>query len=148
MIGLDDHIALVAGWARGISTANGYRTDIGAGVVTERIGGNGDDKSLLVGVYLADLTPVKTTPQRRDWTFDIAIEGRIPVRSTTAEQQARAVLEDLAKCVPTKTTNPADNLQTLEIAGTSIARQPDGVPYIVVSVTVRATCYEYITSPA
>lgn len=148
MIGLDAHIARVQGWAQAIRTANGYRTDIGAQVDTERVGSNGDDNRLLCGVFLADLTPIKTTTQRRDWQVDIAVEARIPVRFTTAEAQARAALEDMVACVPTRITDPDNNLATLELAGTELARQPDGVPYIVVSVTLRATVYEFISQPA
>lgn len=148
MIGLAAHIARVQGWAQSIRTANGYRTDIGAQVDTERVGGNGDDNRLLCGVFLADLTPIKTTAQRRDWQVDIAVEARIPVRFTTAEAQALDALEDLVACIPTRITAADNNLATLELSGSELARQPDGVPYIVVSVTLRATVYEFISPPA
>lgn len=148
MIHLQSHVDRVKGWVQDIRTANGYLTDAGANVSTERVGGNGADNALLVGVFLADLTPLKTTPLRRDWQFDIAIDARIPIKSTTAEAQAINVLEDLARCIPTKTLTADDNLATLELAGTGIDRQPDGVPYIVVSVTLRATCNEFISQPA
>ncbi|EIL99142.1 hypothetical protein [Rhodanobacter thiooxydans] len=148
MIDLQPKIAMVADWARAIRKAGGYLTDIGASVVTERVGGNGDDNVVLVGVFLSDLTPLKTTPQRRDWQFDIAIEARVPVSFKTAEAQTLAVIEDMVKCIPTKKATANDNLATLEISGTDINRQPDGVPYIVVSVTVRGTCYEFISQPA
>lgn len=148
MIGLDAHIARVQGWVQAIRTADGYRTDIGAQVDTERVGGNGDDNRLLCGVFLADLTPLKTTKQRRDWQVDIAAEARIPVRFTAAEAQACAALEDMVACIPTSISDPDNNLATLELSGTELARQPDGVPYIVVSVTLRATVYEFISPPA
>lgn len=148
MIDLDAHIARVHGWVQAVRVVNGYRTDLGAAVDTERRGGNGDDSQTLCGVFLAGLEPLKTTPLRRDWQLDVAVEARIPVRSTTAELQMRAALEDLVRAIPTKVTDPDNNLATLELAGTDIARQPDGVPYIVVSVTLRATCYEFIPQPA
>lgn len=148
MIALQSTIDLVKGWVQQVRKANGYATDAGASVSTERDGGNGDDNRLLIGVFLADLTPVNTTKQRRDWQMDVVIEARIPVLFKTAEAQGIAVLEDLVRCIPTATTNPADNLATLEIGATDIGRQPDGVPYIVVSVTLRATCYEFISPPA
>ncbi|MEO5811549.1 MAG: hypothetical protein ABIU96_03935 [Rhodanobacter sp.] len=148
MIGLQADINLVAGWVRDIRVANGYTTDIGADVVTERKGGSEDDNSLLCGVFLADLTPTNATPQRRDWQPDIVIEARIPVRSATAEATLIAVIEDLVKAIPTKTTDAANNIATLEISAIGISRQPDGVPYIVVSVTLRATVYEFISQPA
>jgi len=148
MIYLQQHIGLVQVWAQQVRKVNGYATDAGANVVTERAGGNGDDNTLLTGVFLADLTLLKTTPMRRDWQFDIAIEARIPVQFKTAEAQAISVLEDLVRCIPTKKATPDDNLATLELAASNIDRQPDGVPYIVVSVTVRGTCYEYIPQPA
>lgn len=148
MIGLQDRIDLVAGWARQITTANGYRTDLGKVVDTERVGDGPESSALHLGVYLADLTPIKSTPQRRDWQFDIFMEARIPVRSTAAEATALGALEDLCACVPTATKNTADNILTLEISGSEIARQPDGIPFIVVGVTVRGTCYEYLSRPA
>jgi uncharacterized protein (DUF58 family) len=148
MIALQSHIDLVKGWAQQIRTANGYATDVGSNVVTERVGASGDDYSIIVAVALADLTPLKTTPQRRDWQFDIAMEARIPVLFTTAEAQAIAALEDLVRCIPTTKATADDNLASLELSGTDITRQPDGIPYIVVSVTVRGTCYEFISQPA
>jgi hypothetical protein len=148
MIYLQQHIDMVKGWAQQILKANGYLTDAGAKVVTERVGGNGEDNTLLTGVFLADLAPLKTTSQRRDWQFDIAVEARIPVLFKTAEAQALATLEDLVRCIPTKKATADDNLATLEVIGTGIGRQPDGIPYIVVSVTVRGTCYEFISQPA
>jgi hypothetical protein len=66
----------------------------------------------------------------------------------TAEAQTLAAIEDMVKCIPTKKDSANDNLATLEISGTDIGRQPDGIPYIVVSVTVRGTCYEFISQPA
>lgn len=148
MINLADHIARVQGWVQQITQLNGYRTDLGTKVDTERVGGNGDDNRLLCGVFLGKLTPSKTTPQRRDWDIDIDIEARIPVRSTTAEAQVHDALEDLVRCIPTKITDPNNNLATLELSDTDISRQPDGVPYIVVSVTLRATVYEFTSPPA
>jgi len=148
MIGLQQHIDMVKGWVQQVRQSSGYATDVGANVSTERVAGNGDDNKLLVGVFLADLTPLKTTPRRRDWQPDIVIEARIPVQFKTAEAQAIAVLEDLVHCIPTVKTTADDNLATLEIVGTAIDRQPDGVPYIVVSVTLRATCNEFISQPA
>lgn len=148
MIGLQSKVDLVKGWAQQMRTANGYLTDAGAVVVTEPVGDNGADNTLLTGVYLADLTPLKTTPQRRDWQFDITVESRVPVTSQTTEARMQATLEDLARCIPSKTIDPADNLATLELVGAAISRQPDGIPYIVVSVTVRGTCYEFLSPPA
>lgn len=148
MIGIATHIARVQGWVQAIRTASGYHTDLGAQVDTERVGDNGEDGRTLCGVFLADLTPLKTTPQRRDWQLDIAAEARIPVRSTDAEAKAADALEDLVACIPTRTTDPNNNLATLELAGAAFDRQPDGVPYIVVSVTLRATVYEFIPQPA
>lgn len=148
MIGLQDRIDLVASWARQIRKANGYRTELGAVVDTERVGDGPESSVLHLGVYLVDLAPVKTTPQRRDWQFDIAMEARVPVRFDAAEATALAALEDLCACVPSATSNPADNILTLEISGSEIARQPDGIPFIVVGVTLRGTCYEFISRPA
>lgn len=148
MIGLQARIDLVKGWVQAIRTANGYATELGANVVTERVGEDGRAPVLVAAVVLSDLSPVKTTRARRDWQLDIAIEARIPVTYTNAEAQALLALEDLVRCVPTVTTNPDDNLQTLELSGAAIDRQPDGTPYIVVSVTLRATCYEFISQPA
>lgn len=48
MIGLQNRIALVAGWARQIRTANGYRTDLGKAVDTERIGDGPESGTLLL----------------------------------------------------------------------------------------------------
>lgn len=148
MIGIAATITRVQGWAQQIRVANGYNTDIGAQVDTERVGDNGADKKLLCGVFLADLTPTNSTKQRRDWQLDIAVETRIPVRFTTAEAQAHAALEDMVHCIPTQIADADNNLATLELAGAGIDRQPEGVPYIVVSVTLRATVYEFISQPA
>lgn len=149
MIGLQDRVDLVAGWARGIRTAAGFRTDLGAHVDTERVGAGPGDTALRLGVFVEDgPTPTNTTPQRRDWQFSIVMEARVPVRMATAEATVLAVLEDLCACVPTATKNPADNILTLEIAGSDISRQPDGIPFIVVGVTLRGTCYEYLSRPA
>lgn len=148
MIYLQAHIDMVKGWVQNIRTANGYLTDAGANVSTERVAGNGVDSTLLVGVFLAELTPLKTTPRRRDWQPGIVIEARVPVKSGTAEAQVIVVLEDLVRCIPTTKPTADDNLATLEIADIAIERQPDGVPYIVVSVTLRATCNEFISQPA
>lgn len=148
MIGLQARIDLVASWARQIRKANGYATDLGAAVSTERVGDGPESAALHLGVYLVDLTPSKTTPQRRDWQYDIAMEARIPVRIASAEATALAALEDLCACVPTATKNPADNILTLEVSGSEIARQPDGIPFIVVGVTLRGTSYEYTSRPA
>lgn len=148
MIALQDKIDMVQGWVQAIRTANGYLTDIGSNVVTERLGGNGDDNAVIVGVFLADLTPINSTKQRRDWQFDIAIEARVPVLFKTAEAQVLAAIEDMVECIPTSITAANNNLATLGISGTDIGRQPDGIPFIVASVTVRGTCYEFISQPA
>lgn len=149
MIGLQQHITLVQGWVQQISPANGYQTNAGANVSTERVGGNGADNRLLVCVLLSgDLVLLNNTKARRDWQFELAVEARIPVSYATAEAQAVAVLEDMVKAIPTSSCAGADNLQTLVISGGGIVREPDGVPYIVVSVTLRATCYEFTSPPA
>lgn len=148
MIGLQSHVDLIKGWAQSIRKANGYFTDLGANVVTERPGEDGRDPVQVAAVVLADLSPVKTTPKRRDWQLDITVEARIPVSYTNAEALALEALEDLVRCVPTSKASPDDNLQTLELTGTAIDRQPAGTPYIVVSVTLRATCYEFVSQPA
>lgn len=148
MIGLQPMVDLVAGWARGIRIANGYATDAGANVSTERVGDGIDTGALLVGVIVVDVTPSKTTPRRRDWQVDIALEARVPVSYANAEATALKVLEDLAKCVPTVTTDPDNNIATFELFGSELARQPDGVPYIIVGVTLRGTTYEHFSPPA
>lgn len=149
MIHLQAHIDMVKGWVQSIRTANGYLTDAGANVSTERMAGNGEDNKLLAGVFLSgDLDLLNNTSQRRDWQFDLAVEARIPVSFKTAEAQAVAVLEDLVRAIPTKWCTGADNLQTLVLSGGGIARPPEGVSYIVVSVTLRGTCYEFTSSPA
>lgn len=148
MIDLQSHIDRVQGWVQQVRVANGYRTDAGANVVTETASAGVDESKLLTGVFLADLQPVQTTKQRRDWQFDIAIEARIPARSDSAEATLIAVLEDLVHCIPTATRTADDNLASLELSATNITRQPDGIPYIVASVTLRATCYEFISQPA
>lgn len=147
MIGLQSHIELVAGWARKITVANGYRTDLGNTVATERIGEGPDNGAALLGVFVGDVTPDKSTPQRREWQFDIVLEARIPVRYATAEAQTLAALEDLCACIPTATRDPGNNIAKLEISGSEIARQPDGIAYNVVSVTLRGTCYEFLPRP-
>ena len=148
MIGLQQHIDLVKGWVQKVRQVNGYLTDAGANTSTERVGGNGSDNTLFTGVFLgADVTQLNNTPARRDWQFDLAVESRIPVSFKTAEAQAVAVLEDLFRAIPAKTCAGADNLQTLAITGGGIVREPDGVPYIVVSVTLRGTCFEFTSTP-
>lgn len=148
MIGLASIVAQVQAWLSAIRIANGYATDAGANVVTEALGMDGRDNALVVGVYLSDLTLVNGTPRRRDWQLDMQVEARIPISFKTAEAQAVAVLEDVVHAVPTKSCAMPDNFQMLDVTGAQIQRQPDGVPYIVVGVTLRGTCYEYTSSPA
>lgn len=148
MIGIATIVGQAATWLRAIRIVNGYATDAGAHVVTEAVGMDGNTATLIVAVYLSDLTLVKSTPMRRDWQMEMQVEARIPVSSKTAEAQALAVLEDVIHAIPTKSCDMPSNFQTLDVAGGSIQRQPDGVPYIVVGVTLRGTCYEYTSQPA
>lgn len=148
MIGIAAIVGQVADWLRGIRVANGYATDLGARIVTETAGLNGDDGILIAGVFVTGLNLDKGTPQRRDWELDIQCEAHVPIKQATAEATALAVLEDILRAIPTRPTAAPDSLKTLDATGGSIARQPDGVSYIVVSVTLRATCYEFTSQPA
>ncbi|MBN8921595.1 MAG: hypothetical protein BGP10_15975 [Rhodanobacter sp. 68-29] len=148
MIGIAPIVDQVATWLRTIRTANGYATDLGAHIVTETVGLNGDDAILIAGVFVSGLNLDKGTPQRRDWDLDLQCEARVPIKQATAEATAVAVLEDILRAIPTRPNTAPDTLKTLDATGGSVTRQPDGVPYIVVSVTLRATCYDYTSKPA
>jgi len=148
MIGLFEYINFVAERLRRIHIAAGFTTDAGANVVTERLSGNGDDKKLVVGVFLTDLARVAKTAARRDWQFDLRVEARVPTKLASAERTCVDLLEDLVAAIPTAVREQVGNLQTLEVTDALIDRQTDDLPYNVVGVTLRGTCFEYTASPA
>jgi|GEM_PF-4781989 len=148
MIGLSVYITFVVDQLKRISVDNGFLTEAGANVVTERMSGNGDDKKLIVGVFLTDLARVGKSASRRDWQFDLRAEARVPTKLATAEATSVALLEDLVSAIPTAVREQVGNLQTLEIVEAQIDRPPDDVPYSVVGVTLRGTCFEYTNAPA
>lgn len=142
MIGLKSHLALVKTWMQTIKASAGFNTDAGDNVVTERQGDDGVSKKLIVGVYVTDVTLVNQTPMRRDWSFQITVECRVPTKLDSAEEAGLDVIEDLIAAIPTDYCAIPQGLKKLELEGSLFDRQPDGVPYNVVGVTLRGTCSE------
>lgn len=148
MINLKVHVAFIADWFKAIKKDNGYQTDLGSTVSTERLSGNGDDRKLACTVLLTDLDSVRKTPQRRDWQFEVIAAVRVPITWSSAESVSIDILEDLSRAVPTNLPATPDGLMNVEISKAEILRQPDGANYNVVGVTLRATCFEYTNKPA
>jgi len=148
VIGLKSYRTLVEGWLKVIRIENGYQTDLGDSVSSKRKPANGDDRRFSTFVLIDGLNSVKKTPHRRDWEFDVVIEARLPTAADTAEDTIADVMEDIVRAIPTKTSISTEGLQTMEVVKADVLRQPDGVNYNVVGVTLRGTCFEFTTVPA
>lgn len=142
MIGLKLFRDVAAGWVRTIRKDDGYLTDAGQNVITDRPGDDGATRKTIVGVYVTDVLPTNVTPMRIDWSFQITIEARVPTSMDNSEDVTIDILEDLLKAVPTHYSDAPQNLKKLVVEGTVFDRQPDGVPFNVAGITLRGSSFE------
>lgn len=132
-----------------ITTANGYRTELGDNVVRELSEGLAADPDanppprIVVGVVGKIGLDIATT-QRRVRTFQVTCEATVWGDETNGQQQALAALEDMMEALPRRTqiTQATGISSDVKIAGAEIANRPEGLPVTAAAVLLDVTMTE------
>lgn len=99
------------------------------------------------GETTATLRIVETTSQTprsgtgsREVAIDVAIECYIKAGSTTAQQGAHRVRDDVMRCIPGKVSGLG--MTGLKVTSRNILQRPQGSPYVVVQILLIASTTE------
>lgn len=131
-----------------IRTANGFRTDIGARVVTETGQRLGDDE-LAVSVLCTGIPVQSARGSILSSQMEVVLQVELRAGRADAQFLAHAALADLAQALPTKQRpiGLPEYCTNFEIADRRIFSRPEGADLVIVQVTARADLSEK-TTPA
>lgn len=123
-----------------VTVANGFHTDLGAGVVTLEGDQVPDDSEAPHTLIVATEIPVTTAgPRTLKSDMDITIEFSVPFAvQESAERLAHRARADLVRVLRDDFRNGPVGLNTLELTGARIGQPEDGAAVVVAQVTARA----------
>ncbi len=124
-----------------VTTANGYHTNLGSSIVTEREQSDGDAARLSIGVVRMRWQSLAY--RLREHLLEVIVEAWLP--STSGDQErAHQALDDLRRVFP-ETTDlllAGGEVAYIEVASAEIMPRPAGADGVCVQLLLTATIRE------
>lgn len=124
-----------------VTTANGYHTNLGAKIGTERDQGSDSAQRLTIGVVR--MRWASLAYRLREHFLEVVVEAWLP--STTGDQEkAHQALDDLRRVFPETTdlTLAGGETAYIEVASAEIFPRPPGADGVAVQLLLTATIRE------
>jgi len=139
---------------RGITKANGFRTDAGRNVSVEKdYALSRSSPNLFVGAVEMSIDAANSTHRQRSRTMEVVIEFSLPMTAGELFRTVHNGLADVLDALPNRAQlrTPGSNAPTtdmggLNVTGTRILRRPEGADVVVAQVTASITLTERPTT--
>lgn len=143
-----DHqvVTALADLLRGITVANGYRTDAGEFVFTEESEDEIAGDAIAIELVDVDESLSAQKLKQRAATLNLRVDVLIPMSLGTPRAQARAVLADVRAAVATiNASHWLPGVTSVELGGRRIPPRVEGSQYIEASLDMRVSYTEQHT---
>jgi hypothetical protein len=143
-------LQIVATRLAAISVANGYYTEAGATVDTERVALDEADTFPRIALAEETMSTLAQTTAAINSAMVLCAEGYIPVGVDDAEYQAHRLKADITRALGRIKSSDFEGIENVRVTLFEVKgdrptlRSPEGVAFIVVQVRATVTFAEYI----